>query len=46
MRAVAGRCVDTGLRSAGRLVAYLRPNPQDPTACLGLVNQSGSRFHS
>jgi hypothetical protein len=45
MRAVAGRCVDTGLRSAGRLVAYLRPNPQDPTACLGF-SALRSRFHS
>jgi hypothetical protein len=35
MRAVAGRCLGTDLRSAGRPVAYLRPNPQDPTACLG-----------
>jgi hypothetical protein len=34
MRAVAVRR-SAGLRSAGRLVAYPRPNPQDPTACLG-----------
>jgi hypothetical protein len=34
MRAAAGRRRGAGLRSAGRSVA-LRPNPQDPTACLG-----------
>ena len=45
MRAVAVRRGSAGLRSAGRLVAYPRPNPQDPTACLGFPVLP-SRFHS
>ena len=39
MRAAAGRRRGAGLRSAGRSVA-LRPNPQDPTACLGFRRPS------
>ena len=37
MRAVAGRCVDTGLRSAGRLSCVSATEPSGPNSVLGLL---------
>jgi len=45
MRAANGPALMAPVSESARRLR-MRPNLQDPTACLGFVNQSGSRFHS